>query len=111
MAIGDDFPVDPEWDNEKAADFLKLERSYDEGITNEQMTRKILEDAAPAAAMRIVHIATHGSNENTALRASQYITDYMLQDQTDDGKASWEKLIGDVVEQVEVFANAHTDEA
>ena len=103
---GREFPPSGEWDTDEALESLKMERDVNGELTNEQMTRKILEDAAPLAATKIVHIALHSQNDNTSLAAAKYITDYMLQDQTADGKATWEQLLGEVVSEAEVYANS-----
>jgi|SRR5687767_6459313 hypothetical protein len=55
-------------------------------LTPKQLTKKILSDAGPTAAMTIAHLAKSASNENTRLRAAQYIADTVLENDNGDGK-------------------------
>ena len=95
------------WDSDDAIAALKMERIVTgDSETNEQLTKRILEQAGPLAAQRIVHIAAHGTNENTALRAATYITDLVYGD--DSGRASkatWELFVAEAVSQAELHAN------
>jgi hypothetical protein len=93
------------WDSENAIESLKMERSVRPDETNEEMTRRILEEAGPLAAQSIVHLALHSQNDNTRLNAAKYVTGTLLEGQTEDGKASWEKLLGDAIDQAEIHAN------
>jgi len=43
--------------------------------TSLAMMRKLFRDNGPAAAMRICHIAIHGTNDRTALVAAQYVVE------------------------------------
>lgn len=96
-----------EWDSDEQLDFLKMERQVNptEQLTDEGLTKKLLSEAAPLAAQRIIHIATHGSNENTSLRAAQYVVDTLLAGDSGGAKSKIEELLGDVVSQAEIFAN------
>jgi hypothetical protein len=97
------------WDSDEALEALKMERAVNTDETNEQLTRRILEESGPAAAYSIVHIALHGTNENTRLRASQYVTDFVTGDDSSSNRQTWEDLVGDVVSKAELFANANTE--
>lgn len=94
------------WDSDDAISALKMERTVHPDESSEQMTRRMLEEAAPLAAQSIIHLALHSGNDNTRLNASKYITDTVL-DPAANGtnKQVWEDMIGDVVSQAEIFAN------
>ena len=93
------------WDSDEAISSLREERI----ITNEsseKMARRLLEQAAPLAAGRIIHLAMHSSNDNTSLAASRYITDKLYEDQTGAATSTWEKMLARAVSDVELHANA-----
>jgi hypothetical protein len=97
---------DPEaspWDSDDAIESLTQERTiYNE--TNEQLTKRLLEEAAPMAAQSIIHIAVHDPNGNTRLRAAQYIADKVYGDDSEkSGKSGWEQLVGSVVSEAELL--------
>jgi hypothetical protein len=94
-----------EWNSDQTLENLKMERSVRPEETNEQMTRRLLEEAAPAAAQSIIHLALHSPNDNTRLNAAKYVTDSLLESDSSGGKAKWEELIGTAVSEVEVYAN------
>ena len=93
------------WDNDAAFDSLKMERAVRPDETPEQMTRRLLEQAAPQAALSIIQIALSSSNDNTRFKAASYITDKIYDDTAAATKAKWEDLVGDVVDQAEMYAN------
>ena len=66
------------WDSDEAIESLKMERALHTDETNENLTRRLLEEAAPSAAQSIIHMALHSANDNTRLRAATYITDKLL---------------------------------
>ena len=98
-------PTDPKWDSDAALENVKMERSVRGDMTNEQLTRQILEDAGPMAAQSIVHLAIHGTNENTRLNAARYVTDNLINEGASNAKQKWEELLGDAISDAELHAN------
>jgi hypothetical protein len=99
-----------EWIPERALEALRMERTVtpinDE--SNEDLSRRIFRDNAPAAATSIVHIAIHGQNERTRLAAAQYVSDRVLGKPGDDSFGAdnpIKEFIADVVKKAEDFAN------
>lgn len=95
----------PTWDTDEALENLKMERSVNADLNNAQLTARLLAEAAPTAAMSIIHLAMHSSNDNTRLNAAKYITDRMIEGSTTVGEDGWESLVGEVVSNAELFAN------
>jgi hypothetical protein len=105
-------PTDPKWDSDEALESLKMERSVRGDLTNTDLTKKLLEEAGPQAAMSIIHIALHGTNENTRLNAAKYVTDNLIAEGgSGAGKQGWEALIGDTISEAEVHANTGSSSA
>lgn len=100
-ARADDNP----WDSADALESLRMEQSVRPDETPEQMAKRILQEAAPMAAQRMVHIAMHSANDNTSLNASKYITDLVYSDDSGKVKAPWEELMAEVIDQMELEAN------
>lgn len=93
------------WDTDDAVSLLRAERTITDE-NPEQMAKRLLEQAAPLAAGRIIHIALHSSNDNTSFAAARYITDLMYEGAgSGDGKAKWEKMLAEAVDEVELAAN------
>jgi hypothetical protein len=100
---------DPEssiWDEDDAIASLRMERSVQGDESPESMAKRLLAQAAPLAAGKIIHIAMHSTNDNTAFAAAKYITDLQFEGTTGTGKDVWEKILGDAVSKLEVHANA-----
>lgn len=94
------------WDTNDAVESLVMERQVTKTTSNEDLTKELLSAAAPMAAQRIIHIALHDPNGNTALRAATYITDKAYGDESaKPGKSLWEEMVGTVVSDLEVHAN------
>jgi hypothetical protein len=106
-------PVEqPWWDTDDAVRGLTMERSVNPTESNADMTKRILDENGPAAALAIVHMALHSTNDNTRLRAATYITDKYYDDSNNADGIGWEKLVGDVVSQAEILteqAAGHID--
>jgi hypothetical protein len=101
----------PDWDPEKVDDFLKMERSVNptDVLSNVELTRQLIEQAAPHAAMSMIHLARHAVNENTKANCAKWVVEFASQIETEDGKAAWEKFLPDVVaeaEKITVHASA-----
>ena len=101
---GNDAPTG-EWDSDDALSFLKMEKSVQGDESNEALTKRLLEEAAPVAAMSIINLARSSGNDNTRLNASKYIIDTLLTDQNVGGKQPWEDMMADMVDQAELLAN------
>jgi hypothetical protein len=84
---------------------LKMERDVHPHESNAEFARRLLNEAAPKAAISIIHIALHGLNENTRFNAAKYISDITLNDDTSAAKEGWEALVGDVISKAEILAN------
>lgn len=104
--MGEYNPEDPKWDSDASLDAIKMERSVNGDQSDEDLTRKILAQAGPMAAQSIVHLAIHGTNENTRLNAAKYVTDNLINEGGAGGAIpSWEKLVGAAVSEAELHAN------
>ena len=101
---GQDGPPSGAWDSDEALQFLTMEKSVHEDSGNEALTKRLLTEAAPMAAVSIINLSRSSGNDNTRLAASKYIVDRLLDGDggEDDPLAS---LIGDVVKKAEEFAN------
>jgi hypothetical protein len=82
-----------------------MERDVSGDMTNEALTRKMLEEAGPGAAASIVHLAMHATNENTRLNAARYVTDNLINEGATNAKQKWEDLVGDAISDAELHAN------
>lgn len=101
---GQDGPPSGQWDSDEALSFLTMEKSVHEDQNNEQMTRRLLTEAAPMAALSIINLSRNSSNDNTRLAASKYIVDTLIAgDGGEDDPLA--QLIGEVVKKAESFAN------
>jgi L-rhamnose isomerase len=67
-----------EWDPDKALSDLDAERQAFADELPEDRTRRLFKENADGAAMSIVHLAHHATNENVRLKAAQYVTDRVL---------------------------------
>lgn len=75
------------------------------GVSAEAQTRELLQAAAPGAASEIINLAQEANNENTRLKAAQYLVDRVL-DQQDDGQGPLENMLQDLVDDAEKLANS-----
>jgi len=66
-----------EWDPEHALAGLTAERALDDGDDLAASERIFAENAVPAA-LSLVHLAVHSSNERIRLEASKYVVDRNL---------------------------------
>jgi hypothetical protein len=58
--------------------------------------------------MSLIHLATHGTNENTRLNAGKYVVDRVLGrigDEVTGSASPLEKLLGDFHKELEQHAN------
>lgn len=104
-----------DWDSDEALEFLKQERTVfgaEDTLSNIELTRKLIEEAAPMAAMSMIHLSRHAMNENTRAGAAKWVVEFATQVQTEEGRAAWEKILPSVVQEAEkitVAASAQGD--
>lgn len=91
-----------DWDPEATDEMLTMEKStIGSHESNIDLTRRLIEEAAPHAALSMIQLARHAVNENTRMNASKWVVEMATQIQTEDGKAAWEKMLPDVVMEAE----------
>lgn len=96
------------WDSDEALANLQMEQSVHPEESDEDLAQRLFKEAAPQAAMALIHLSQHGMNENTRLNASKYITERVLGPVTSDtGTAAspLERLLGDFHKKLEEHAN------
>jgi hypothetical protein len=98
-----------EWDTDEALAALKMERDVAGDMTNEALTRKIIDEAGPLAAQSLVHLALHSQNENTRARCASEIVKMVTDDVDSKGGAVWEDMLADAMKKVEAHANGDSD--
>ena len=104
----EDTNSDQNWDSDEALEFLKMERSVhgdDDSLSDVELTRKLIEQAAPMAAMSMIHLSRHAVSENTRMNASKWVVEMATNIQTEDGKAAWEKYLPEMVDEAEKIAH------
>jgi len=101
----DDLNPSHNWDSDEALEFLKEERTVFGDVSNVELTRRLIEEAAPAAALSMIHLSRHAVNENTRMNASKWVVEMATNIETEDGKAAWEKMLPDVVHEAEKIAH------
>lgn len=101
---------DKDWVPDEALAALTSERSLSPDETEEQLTRRLFRENAANAALGIIHIAVHGTNERTRLDASKYVVERVLGKVGDDAydaeKSPLEALMEGVLQQAEAFTTA-----
>ncbi len=100
---------DRSWIPEEAVRNLSMERSLNPSETEEELTRRLFRESAPQAAMSIIFLAIHGTNERVRLDADKYVVERVLGKVGDDAyqgdKSPLESLLNDVIAQAEEYAN------
>lgn len=73
-------PLDPNWDPDEARRLLNsdLEKAVYDGESDAETAKRVLKEAAPVAAARLVNLALHSMNERISLQAATYIIDRNL---------------------------------
>ena len=66
------------WSPKAAVEQLHLEGSVYDGETNQETAQRLTIEAAPQAALSIIHLSVNARNEQVRLRAAQYILDRTL---------------------------------
>jgi hypothetical protein len=102
---------DREWVPDEALAALRMERDLTaNGETEEALSRRLLREAAPQAALSLIHMATHGSTERVRMDASKYVLERVLGKVGDDayGAASspLESFLQNMTSAAEEHANA-----
>lgn len=107
----DDTASDKAWVPDDALASLVSERELNPDESDEQLTRRLFKENSAKAALQIVFVSNHGTNERTRLDASKYIVERVLGKIGDDvfegAKNPLEALMEDVLEQAEAFANSN----
>lgn len=67
------------WDPTKALEALVAEQAVYDGENHVQRTRRLLEEAAPEAALSLVHLASHAVNEAVRLRAANSVVKAVIE--------------------------------
>ena len=71
-------PYDEDWLPEAALKGLAEEALVNPSETSDELATRLFRENAPIAAMSIIQLAKGALNENTRLRAAQYVTDRVL---------------------------------
>jgi hypothetical protein len=69
---------DEEWVPDEQLKSLVMERTVHDEESQEDMSRRMLRETAPAAAASIVHLAVYGTTEKMRLDASKYVLERVL---------------------------------
>jgi hypothetical protein len=102
---GPEMSAESLWDNEEALSSLKMEKHLHPEETYEDTAKRLFRESMPQIAMSLIDTALHSQNDNTRVAAGKYISDLVLVDQQGGAKATWEELLGDAVDKVEIEAN------
>lgn len=101
---------DKSWVPDDALASLVSERAINPDESEEQLTRRLFKENSASAALQIIHVSHHGTNERTRLDASKYIVERVLgkigDDKFEGEKNPLEALMEGVLEQAEAFANS-----
>lgn len=62
-----------DWMPDEALEALSLERSVQPSLSGPQLAQRLIDENVAQAAISVIHLALHSSNENTRLRACQEI--------------------------------------
>jgi hypothetical protein len=88
---------------------LALERSVRPNETDEDLAERLIREAAPKAAMKIVHIATSpATQDRVALDASKYILERAcgkVGDSRSNASNPWDEVFATAVTTIENHAN------
>lgn len=99
-----------DWVPEAAVEALNMERTLHEDETNEQMSRRLLREAAPIITQGIINTAIRGSTDRVRLDAQKYVLDRVLgkvgDDSYEDNKSPLEKLTELLTRDAEEYANS-----
>jgi hypothetical protein len=96
------------WDSDEAFAAVKMEKTVNPHESNASLTRRLFEEAAPQAALTLVHLAQHATNENTRMNAAKYVTERVLGkigDDTEGTSTPLESLLEEMHQTIENHAN------
>jgi hypothetical protein len=88
--------IDREWVPDEALEALQQERMFS-GEGEEDLANRLLRENLPAAVMSVCNLAIHSNNENTRLRAAQYVIDRNMGRIAAPGEGAtenWEEKLG-----------------
>lgn len=98
------------WIPDEALKGLVTEREVHPEESEEMLTRRLFRENSANAALGIIHIAVHGTNERTRLDASKYVVERVLgkvgDDAFDAAKSPLESLMEGVLMQAEAYTTA-----
>jgi hypothetical protein len=69
---------DDEWVPDEMLARLNMQRVVEAELTDEELARKILMQAAPGAAQSVAWLSSYAGNENVRLSAAKYIIDGVI---------------------------------
>lgn len=99
-------PYDEEWLPAAALQGLEHERLVNPSESTEELATRLFRENAPVAAMSIIQLAKGALNENTRLRAAQYVTDRVLGPANNPNPGEkgnpWDDLLKDITRDNEV---------
>ena len=101
-----------DWVPEEAVANLAMERQVHGGDeTDEQISRRLLREAAPQITMGVIHTALHGSTDRVRLDAQRYVLDRVLGKVGDDVYESSKSPLETFAELLQKEAEAITASA
>jgi hypothetical protein len=99
-----------DWIPEAAITRLVLERATHDEETEEQLSRRLMREAAPQITVGIIHTAIHGATDRVRLDAQKYVLERVLgkvgDESLESNKTPLELLAEALVANAEEFANA-----
>lgn len=97
------------WDSDEADQAVKMEKSLNPTETSAQLTQRLFEENSPQAAMTLIHLSQHATNENTRMNAAKYVTERVL-GKVGDGvieeETPLEKVVKEMHVRLEHYANS-----
>ena len=96
------------WDSDEADELLKMERTMNPDETNRALTQRLFEEAGPQAALTLIHLAQHATNENTRMNSAKYVTERILGkigDGETDEESPLDRIVKEMNNKLESYAN------
>ena len=93
------------WNPEEAVKSLALEaQSIGDGETEKETAQRIITESLPVAALSMIHLCQNARNENTRLKASQWLLEKgigkanMAPEDTEDDETNLERMVRGLME-------------
>jgi hypothetical protein len=99
-------PDEAPWIPDEQIEACVMERQVYPTKTPMDHAKEILENSLPLAAQAVAHMAVHSGNENTRLRAAQYIIDRNMGRIGDPEKVGSDDLLMSFLQGIENEVNA-----